>query len=140
MPQLDFANPLTTSTLVWLFIIFGVLYFLLKTYALPRVESVLEQRAARIREDLDAAREAQVAGEAALAEVRAATAQARAEAARQKTNNRLNAEYAVRIPVSFVGRDKMVHVVATILGLPAGKLRMGIGIKSRRGFAPRNHG
>ena len=80
MPQLDFANPLMTSTLVWLFIIFGVLYFLLKTYALPRVESVLEQRAARIRADLDAAREAQVAGEAALAEVRAATAQARAEA------------------------------------------------------------
>lgn len=80
MPQLDFANPLMTSTLVWLFLIFGVLYFLLKTYALPRVATVLETRAERIRTDLDAAQAAQREGEAALAELRAATAAARAEA------------------------------------------------------------
>jgi len=80
MPQLDFANPLMTSKLVWLVIIFGVLYFVLKTYALPRVASVLEDRAARIKADLDAARDAQAASEAAMAELRAATAAARAEA------------------------------------------------------------
>lgn len=80
MPQLDFSNPLMTSKLVWLVIILGVLYFVLKTYALPRVASVLDERAARIKADLDAARDAQVAGEAALAELRAATNAARAEA------------------------------------------------------------
>lgn len=80
MPQLDFANPLMTSTLVWLFIIFGLLYFVLKTYALPQVASLLEHRAERIRADLDAAQAAQAQGEAALAELRAATDKARAEA------------------------------------------------------------
>ena len=80
MPQLDFANPLMMSKLVWLLIIFGFLYFVLKNYALPQVASVLDERAARIAADLDAARDAQAAGEAALAEIRAATAAARAEA------------------------------------------------------------
>lgn len=80
MPQLDFANPLMMSKLVWLLIIFGVLYYLLKTYALPQVASVLDERAARIAADLNAARDAQAAGEAALAELRASTAAARAEA------------------------------------------------------------
>jgi F-type H+-transporting ATPase subunit b len=80
MPQLDFANPLMMSKLVWLLIIFGFLFFVLKNYALPQVASVLDERAARIAADLNAARDAQAAGEAALAEIRAATAAARAEA------------------------------------------------------------
>lgn len=80
MPQLDFANPLMMSKLVWLLIIFGALYFILKNYALPRVATVLEERAARIEADLNAARDAQSGGEAAMAEIRAATAAARAEA------------------------------------------------------------
>jgi F-type H+-transporting ATPase subunit b len=80
MPQLDFANPLMMSKLVWLLIIFGALYFILKNYALPQVATVLEERAARIAADLNAARDAQAAGEAALAEIRASTAAARAEA------------------------------------------------------------
>ncbi len=80
MPQLDFANPLMMSKLIWLLVIFGVLYFILKNYVLPPVASVLDERAARISADLDAARDAQAAGEAALVEIRAATAAARAEA------------------------------------------------------------
>lgn len=80
MPQLDFSDPLMISKLVWLLIIFGLLYYVLKTYVLPQVASVLDERAARIAADLDAARDAQAAGEAAMAELRAATAAARAEA------------------------------------------------------------
>ncbi|MCW8087233.1 F0F1 ATP synthase subunit B family protein [Sabulicella glaciei] len=80
MPQLDFSNPLMLSKLVWLLIIFGLLYFVLKNYALPQVAAVLDERAARIAADLDAARDAQAAGEAAMAELRAATAAARSEA------------------------------------------------------------
>jgi len=66
MPQLDFANPLMLSKLVWMLIIFGLLFYILKTYALPEVASVLDERAARIAADLDAARDAQAAGEAAM--------------------------------------------------------------------------
>jgi F-type H+-transporting ATPase subunit b len=77
MPQLDFSNPLMLSKLVWMLIIFGLLFYILKTYALPEVASVLDERAARIAADLDAARDAQAAGEAAMAELRATTAAAR---------------------------------------------------------------
>ena len=83
MPQLDFANPLTTSQVVWLVIIFAVLYLLLSRWALPQVGAVLEQRAQRIQGDLRAAQTAKVAADAAVVELTAATqhAQATAQAA-----------------------------------------------------------
>lgn len=80
MPQLDFANPLTISQVVWLAIIFVVLYLLLSRWALPLVEAVLEQRAARIRGDLEAAQAAKSAADTAVAELTAATRTAQATA------------------------------------------------------------
>jgi F-type H+-transporting ATPase subunit b len=80
MPQLDFANPLVTSQVVWMALIFLVLYLLLSRMALPQVTQVLEDRAARIAGDLDAARSAKTQADAAVREVTEATAKARAEA------------------------------------------------------------
>lgn len=80
MPQLDFANPLTLSQVVWLAIIFFTLYLLLSRWALPQVAAVLESRAARIAGDLDAARDAKAAADGAVAELTAATRKAQAEA------------------------------------------------------------
>ena len=80
MPQLDFANPLTISQIVWGAFIFAALYYVLKQYALPEVEGVLAERAATIDGDLDAARSAKSDADAAAAEVNAATARARASA------------------------------------------------------------
>ncbi len=80
MPQLDFGNPLLIAQVVWLLIIFGVLYYILKNFTLPRVGEVIEARERLIAADLDAARDAQAGADAAIAEVRAATAQARAQA------------------------------------------------------------
>ena len=80
MPQLDFANPLTKAQIVWGAIIFFALYLLLRTWALPQVQSVLVEREQRIAGDLDAARGAQQRADAAVAELTAATANARAEA------------------------------------------------------------
>jgi F-type H+-transporting ATPase subunit b len=80
MPQLDFGNPLMIAQIVWLLIIFGVLYFVLSTYALPRVEEVLEDRRRRIEGDLEAAQAAKAEADAAMAAHREATAKARAEA------------------------------------------------------------
>jgi F-type H+-transporting ATPase subunit b len=80
MPQLDFANPLTTAQVVWGAIIFVVLYILLSRGGLPQVASVLEERAARISADLDAAREAKAKADADAAQSKAAYEQARAEA------------------------------------------------------------
>jgi len=80
MPQLDFGNPLVIAQIVWLLIIFGLLYYVLATYALPRVESVLEARAQRIASDLEAAQAMKAEADAAMAAHRDATAKARAEA------------------------------------------------------------
>ena len=55
MPQLDFANPLTTSQVVWGAVIFIVLYLLLSRVGLPRVGAVLEERARHIASDLETA-------------------------------------------------------------------------------------
>jgi len=80
MPQLDFSNPLMISQLVWLLIIFGLLYYVMAVYALPRVESVLEDRRRRIEGDLEAAQAMKNGAEAAMAAHHAATMKARAEA------------------------------------------------------------
>jgi F-type H+-transporting ATPase subunit b len=66
MPQLDFANPLTTSQLVWMAAILVILYVALSRWALPRVGQVLEDRAQRIKADLAAAQQARDAAEQAL--------------------------------------------------------------------------
>ena len=55
MPQLDFANPLTTSQVVWGAIIFAVLYVLLSRIGLPKVGAVIEERARHIASDLETA-------------------------------------------------------------------------------------
>lgn len=80
MPQLDFANPLTTAQVVWLAIIFIVLYLLLSRWALPQVAAVLEMRANRIQADLVAAQAAKTSADAAVAELTAATREAQASA------------------------------------------------------------
>lgn len=80
MPQLDFANPLTLRQLIWGAVIFIVFYLLASRSALPRVASVLEQRASHIARDLESAQQAKTRSDAAAAEVTAAIAGARAEA------------------------------------------------------------
>ncbi len=80
MPQLDFGNPLTTSQVVWGAIIFAVLYIVLSRFGLPRVASVLEERAQHIAADLDTARASKSRADEAAKEVADATARARAEA------------------------------------------------------------
>lgn len=53
MPQLDFSTY--ASQLFWLTITFGALYLFLARSALPRLGRVLEERARRISDDLEAA-------------------------------------------------------------------------------------
>jgi F-type H+-transporting ATPase subunit b len=80
MPQLDFANPLTTSQVVWGAIIFAVLYIVLSRIALPKVGAVIEERARHIAADLETAQAAKARADEAALHVAEATARARAEA------------------------------------------------------------
>ncbi|HWL80557.1 MAG TPA: F0F1 ATP synthase subunit B' [Roseomonas sp.] len=79
MPQLDFSNPLMLAQVVWMLIIFGVLYYVLSSVALPRVTSVLEERRHRIEGDLEAARAAKAEADAAATAYKSATTKARAD-------------------------------------------------------------
>jgi F-type H+-transporting ATPase subunit b len=79
MPQLDFKTPLTISQVVWGAIIFVVLYLLLSRTGLPMVESVLQERAAKISKDLDEARAAKASADTGMMAASEATAKARSE-------------------------------------------------------------
>ena len=83
MPQLDFANPLTTWQVIWGAVIFVVLYLLLSRWALPQVSDVLAMRAATIAKNLEAAAGAKAQADKAVTElteaIRAAQAGAQAE-------------------------------------------------------------
>jgi F-type H+-transporting ATPase subunit b len=83
MPQLDFANPLTTWQVIWGAIIFIVFYLLVSRWGLPQVGSVLEMRAATIAQNLDAAGGAKAQADKAVVElneaIRSAQAGAQAE-------------------------------------------------------------
>lgn len=83
MPQLDFANPLTISQVVWGAIIFAVLYLAFSWFALPRVGRVLENRAQSIAADLETAKAAKQAADeaAATADTARRTAAAQGQAA-----------------------------------------------------------
>jgi F-type H+-transporting ATPase subunit b len=98
MPQL---NPLDWAPqLIWLVITFGILYLLMVYVALPRIGSVIEARADRIKQDLAEAdrlrretEEAIAAYEQALAEAKQ-KAHAIVEAGRAKLKEETAAERA----------------------------------------------
>ena len=78
LPQLnphDFAPQL-----IWLAITFALLWWLLAKVALPKVGSVIEQRAQRIQRDLDEAARLKIETEKALADYETSLASARGRA------------------------------------------------------------
>jgi F-type H+-transporting ATPase subunit b len=91
-PPFDSAH--FASTLVWLAISFGLLYYLMSKIALPRVENILKARADKIASDLESAHAAHEKSEKAAADHdrTIADAKAKAQALAQQTQARINAE------------------------------------------------
>jgi F-type H+-transporting ATPase subunit b len=77
-PPLDPAT--FVPQLVWLALTFGLLYLLLSRIALPRVGEVIEERADRIRRDLEQAEKLKSETAGALAAYEQALAEARGKA------------------------------------------------------------
>ena len=77
-PPLDHTT--FVPQLVWLALTFGLLYVLLKRFALPRVSEVIEERRERIDRDLAKAEALKVETEQALATYERAIGEARARA------------------------------------------------------------
>ncbi len=80
MPQLDFKNPLTLDQVGWGAVIFVIFFLLCWKWGLPQVGRVLDERAASIAADLDAARAGKAEADAAASQMAEATSRARAEA------------------------------------------------------------
>lgn len=90
-----FDATLFASQLVWFAITFGVLYFVLSRFVLPKVQTVLDNRAATLKGDLDAAAAESAAAEAARVEMERTSASARAEARRMIDEERAAASAAL---------------------------------------------
>jgi F-type H+-transporting ATPase subunit b len=78
MPQLEFGD--FAPQLIWLAITFVLLLILMSKVAMPRVASAIEQRAARIKGDLDRAERVKIEADAALTAYQKTVADARAKA------------------------------------------------------------
>jgi F-type H+-transporting ATPase subunit b len=83
-----------SSTLVWLALTFGALYFIMKRVALPRVHDILKNRGDKIRSDLGAAFKMREEANAAAAayEKTLAEARSRSQALAQETRARVKSE------------------------------------------------
>lgn len=87
-------NPILPHTpeLILGLVAFGVLYFLLKKFAVPRFEALYQERTDTIEGGIEKAQKAQADAEAALAKYTAQLAQARTEAAKIRDEARSEAE------------------------------------------------
>jgi F-type H+-transporting ATPase subunit b len=94
LPQLD--SHTFPSQIFWLIVCFALLYWLLKTKAIPRIADILETRQDRISADLDRASRLRTDAEAALKKHDRVVAEAQAEAQRRvrEAQERIAAELA----------------------------------------------
>lgn len=89
-----FESHTFLSQLIWLALAFGLLYYLMDKVALPRIQSILHDRSARLSADLDEAQRMKAEADAAGAayEKSLSDAQGKARAIAQDTRNSLAAE------------------------------------------------
>ena len=96
MPQLDFATY--PSQLFWLFVFFGILYFILAYIATPKIAKAIEDRATVLQQLSEKSHLNRDKAEELLKEYESTLEQARAEArARYKSmSDQVNADYTKR--------------------------------------------
>lgn len=106
--------------LVWLALTFGVLYLVLSRKALPRIADVLEERANRIKRDLDAAERLKGETDKALSSYEQALADAKsnASALAKDTRAKLSADVdrekaAVDVQMNAKIADAETRIAAT---------------------------
>lgn len=80
MPQINQLPFIFASQLFWLLVVFGIIYFFIGRGMVPKIQSVVEQRDAKIAEDLAAAQKAREDAEAVEAAYRERIDQSRSEA------------------------------------------------------------
>ena len=82
MPQINQLPVIFFSQLFWLLLVFGIIYFFIGRGMVPKIRSVVDQRDAKIADDLAAAQKAREDAEAAEAAYRERLDASRSEAMR----------------------------------------------------------
>jgi F-type H+-transporting ATPase subunit b len=82
MPQITQLPDIFFSQLFWLAVVFGIIFFVIGRGMLPKIQSTVEAREAKIAEDLQRAQAARAEAEETEAAWRARMDAARADAAR----------------------------------------------------------
>ena len=100
LPQFDFAT--WSSQITWLIITFGVLYFILAKFILPKLGTTITERGDRIADDLDAASRMQREAEDAQKSYESALADAKAKAhnVAESTRQSVNEEIAKELEIA----------------------------------------
>lgn len=103
LPQLDVTT--FASQLFWLLISFVVLYVLISRIAAPKIGGVIQDRANRIKGDLDSAAQAKSQSEAAVANYEKALADARASALKMSDEIRNKVQTEVNAKNEAAGKQ-----------------------------------
>ena len=80
MPQLEQLPTIFWSQLFWLAVVFGIVFFVIGRGMLPKIEATVDEREAKVAEDLAAAERARDQADETEAEYRARIDAGRAEA------------------------------------------------------------
>lgn len=100
MPQFDQIGEIYASQLFWLAIFFGAIFVVIGLGMLPRIQSTVDSRDAKIAADLEAARGARHAADSLEEGYRAEMDKSRAEAARLAAEAKASAAKATEQSVA----------------------------------------
>lgn len=115
LPQLDIST--WTSQIFWLLLTFGILYFILATFILPRLRDGISERSDRISDDLDQAANSQrEAAEAENVYVQLlADARAKAMNVAETTRQSVDEEIKLEIEAADADADRQAAIADTRL-------------------------
>jgi F-type H+-transporting ATPase subunit b len=108
MPQLEFGTY--PGQAFWLAASFFLLYFLMAKVVLPRLRSILQQRAFRLENDLEKAEEFKKEAEAILKEYETVLSEARANAKALTDDAHKKADADARLREAEIGRRLKARV------------------------------
>jgi len=109
MPQFDIST--WSSQITWLIIVFGLLYFILARFILPKLGTTITERGDRIADDLDAASRMQREAENAQTAYERSVADAKAKAhnVAESTRQSINDEIAKELEVADADAAKQAE-------------------------------
>ncbi len=123
MPQLDQISEIYASQLLWLAIFFGAIFIVIGLGMLPKIQSTVDARDAKIAADLESARGAREAADALEEGYRAEMDKSRAEAARLAANAKADAAKSTEQSIATADAAMATKVDVAIASIAQAKAK-----------------